>query len=55
VQGLENYTAVEEQNVEYVDTPVQLGGVDATTAWVGIQQTLGIVHAVRISSSFLIT
>ena len=48
--GLENYTAVEEQNIEYVDTPVQLGGVDATTAWVGIQQTLALVHEVRVSS-----
>ena len=45
--GLENYTAVEESDIEYVNTPAQLGVVNAQTAWVGIRQTLDIVHKVR--------
>ncbi len=45
--GLENYTAIEEANVEYVNTPVQLGIANADVAWVGIQQTLAVVHKVR--------
>ena len=51
--GLENFTAVEEQDIEYVNTPVQLGGVNAQTAWVGIQQTLSIVNSVRARLSAL--
>ena len=45
--GLENYTAIVEHNIEYVNTPVQLGVANAEVAWVGIQQTLAVVHQVR--------
>ena len=38
---------MEEHDIEYVNMEGLLGGVNAQTAWVGIQQTLAVVRSVR--------
>jgi len=45
--GLENYTAVVEHNVEYVESQQQVNFINAQIIKAGTQQTLSIVNRVR--------